>query len=1079
MHQRKQMRTNADNFPDQKISGTIHELFERQVTLFPHQYAVTCENQSLTYIELDQRANQLAHALIDRGIQPHEIVAIMLERSVEIIVSILAVLKAGACYLPIETNYPDTRIEFILKDSRPGAIITTSDLLFPSLHEGQFIYLDTHCTNDYPYTSPGIHVNESDLAYLIYTSGTTGQPKGVMAEHKGIVNLNSVWRDTFHIQPDDKIGLFASFAFDASIWEICMALFNGASLHILAQDIINNLPEFQNYLIHESITIMTLPPSYAIYLEPDLLTQLRLLITAGSASSQDLINKWNKTLTYINAYGPTEISICATIWIAPAHDCILTHIPVGTPVSNTQIYILDEDLQQVAFGELGELCVSGTGLARGYLHQPELTAQKFIDHPFQPGEKLYRTGDYAKWLPDGNLEYHGRMDHQVKINGYRIELGEIETALLKHEEITEAAVIVRTGKQVTPYLTALYTANHIISVDQLRSFLREILPPYMLPHTFYYLEQMPLTINGKIDRDMLGSMVRENRENMDQEQPQTDMEFLLLDIWRDVLGIQTIGIHDDFYRLGGDSIKAIQVAAKLHQYQLKLNIKDFLLNSTIHLLTSFVHPTERQMEQHLIEGEARLSPIQTWFFSKKWAAVDHWNQSVLLFTKGRYVPELLNKALSILVEHHDALRMIYRFDNELPLQWNRKMEKRLFHFDVYNISSESDEQQHIQTHIQTIQQSLSLSEGPLVAAAVFQTSHGDHFFLTIHHIVVDGVSYRILLEDLNGIYENLLAGEKIELPAKTSSYQTWTKYLVEYASSKELRNEIPYWSKLEADSQGLDTLPSLPTQNTHQNKKTVDLQWDPVQTQQLLTEVHNAYHTDINDLLLTALALSIHDWSGKQRVLLNLEGHGRQQELQGLNISRTVGWFTTQFPVVLNISSTSELSKQIIEVKEYLRKVPHKGVGYDILKYLSPVELRSRLFFNIQPEICFNYLGQLDHELNLSQFSPSPYSNGASLGAEGDSNIGENNTIIFPLSFTGYIQQGCLHFSISYPHGQYMPEAIHRLSGFFKQHLTTIIRHCMEKKEGERTASDFSHARLEQGELDKVYAMLEQSLKQK
>ncbi|MDT2293777.1 amino acid adenylation domain-containing protein [Paenibacillus larvae] len=281
------------------------------------------------------------------------------------------------------------------------------------------------------------------MAYVIYTSGTTGQPKGIMVEHKGIANLKVVWEESFGISPRDRIGFFASISFDASVWEIFMALLNGATLYVLSKELLSNLCEFQNYLGENSITVMTLPPSYAQYLDPVSLFDLRLLITAGSAPSQSLVNKWNQIVTYVNAYGPTETSICATNWIAPREWCNASHIPIGTPIRNTQVYILDDNLQPVATGESGQLWVGGVGLARGYLNRPELTAEKFIDNPFIPGEKLYCTGDYARWLSDGNIEYRGRMDHQVKIRGYRIELGEIEAVLQKHSGISEAAVLVK------------------------------------------------------------------------------------------------------------------------------------------------------------------------------------------------------------------------------------------------------------------------------------------------------------------------------------------------------------------------------------------------------------------------------------------------------------------------------------------------------------------------------------------------------------------------------------------------------------------------------------------------------------
>ncbi|MEV2381112.1 amino acid adenylation domain-containing protein [Paenibacillus larvae] len=917
------------------------------------------------------------------------------------------------------------------------------------------------------------------IAYVIYTSGTTGQPKGVMVEHKGIANLKVVWEESFGISPRDRIGFFASISFDASVWEIFMALLNGATLYVLSKELLSNLCEFQNYLGENSITVMTLPPSYAQYLDPVSLFDLRLLITAGSAPSQSLVNKWNQIVTYVNAYGPTETSICATNWIAPREWCNASHIPIGTPIRNTQVYILDDNLQPVATGESGQLWVGGVGLARGYLNRPELTAEKFIDNPFIPGEKLYCTGDYARWLSDGNIEYRGRMDHQVKIRGYRIELGEIEAVLQKHSGISEAAVLVKKDKLGNPFLSAYYVAEKEIPGHLLRSYMENELPHYMVPYHFYCIENMPLTVNGKVDREKLLLPEYNQETSSKYTAPRNELELLLAEVWKDVLEVEEVGIDDNFYLLGGDSIKAIQMASKLYEHQLRLDMKDLMMNPTISTLAPVVAFIEQECDQGIVQGEVPLSPFQHWFFKKQFTAMHHWNQSVLLYNPEGYNQDILQTVLMKLIEHHDALRMVYTLDDSFPTQINRGIEGNLLGFSTFDVSGQTDAGQFIHHEIKRLQSRMDLSQGPLVQAGLFRTAEGDHLFLAIHHLVMDGVSFRILLEDLSKTYEQAMHGELVVLPSKTDSYQTWTTRLLEYSASGEFLKEIPYWKEFERKVSSVP-LPKDKTASEHKekDKRSIQLELTGEQTQQLLKDVHRAYHTEINDILLTALGLTIHGWTGQKQVLLNLESHGRHDILKGVNISRTVGWFTSQCPVILDMSYADDVSHEIKVVKENIRKITNQGIGYEMLQYLTPAEMRSGLSFSPEPEICFNYLGQLDKGMNSERFAQSPYSNGASLGPDGEGNIGEENELYFPLFLTSYIQHGRFQLVISYSGKQYHQSTMAHVANLYKQQLLNVMDHCLKKEKAERTPNDFTCSNLELKELDQVYALLEQSLNQ-
>jgi amino acid adenylation domain-containing protein/non-ribosomal peptide synthase protein (TIGR01720 family) len=1066
-----------DQFPYHNLA--IHELFEKQVYRNPDQTAVVFKNEQVTYRQLNERANQLAEVLMAKKVTIDTVVAIMLEKSVELIVSILAVLKAGGCYLPIDKDYPAGRIQYMLSDSQTKIMITTEEDASKIRFKGEYVLLDDASIWQFPKENPDNKVRVTDLAYLIYTSGTTGQPKGVMVEHKGIANLKVVWEESFGISPQDRIGFFASISFDASVWEIFMALLNGATLYVLSKELLANLCEFQEYLGENSITVMTLPPSYAQHLDPSSLSDLRLLITAGSASSQNLVNKWNQSVAYVNAYGPTETSICATTWAAPRQWCRASHIPIGTPIRNTQVYILDDNLKPVTPGELGQLWVGGVGLARGYLNRPELTAEKFIDNPFIPGEKLYCTGDYAKWLPDGNIEYRGRTDHQVKIRGYRIELGEIEAVLQKYTGISEAAVIVKKDRQGEAFLSAYYVAKKEIPGHLLRSYMEKELPHYMVPYHFHCIENMPLTVNGKVDREKL-LLPEYNQEAASQyTAPRNELELLLAEVWKDVLEVEEVGIHDNFYLLGGDSIKAIQVAAKLYGHQLRMDTKDLMMNPTISTLEPVIVLIEQECDQGVVQGEVPLSPIQHWFFNKQFTAMHHWNQSVLLYNPEGYDQDILQTVLTKLTIHHDVLRMVYTFDHPSPVQINRGLEGDLLGFSTFDVPEQTDTGQYIRREMKRLQSRIHLSQGPLVQAGLFRTAEGDHLFLAIHHLVMDGVSFRILLEDLSKAYEQAMHGELVVLPSKTDSYQTWTTRLSEYSASGEFLKEIPYWKEFESKVSAIP-LPKDKTAAEHKekDKRSIQLELTGEQTQQLLKDVHRAYRTEINDILLAALGLAIHSWTGQKQVLLNLESHGRHDILKGVNISRTVGWFTSQYPVLLDMSYWDDMSHQIKVVKENIRKIPNQGIGYEMLRYLTPAEMRSGLSFSPEPEICFNYLGQLDKGMNSKKFAQSPYSNGASLGPDGEGNIGQENELYFPLTWTSYIQHGRFHMAISYSEKQYDQETIAHVANLYKQQLLNVMDHCLKKEKAERTPGDFTCTNLELKELDQVYALLKKSLNQ-
>ncbi|OMF66196.1 hypothetical protein BK143_26485, partial [Paenibacillus peoriae] len=583
----------GDTAADYPSEQTIHGLFEAQAAQTPEQAALFFEGAQLTYRELNERANRLARTLRSHGVTTDSLVGIMTERSVDMIVGMLGIMKAGGAYVPLDPTYPEDRIRYMLDDSGTALLLTQSHLVEKVAFDGKILVLDgeqgiyhEEGANLEPVSGP------NDLAYVIYTSGTTGQPKGVMIEHHGPCNLKTYFDETLHMSLSDHVLMFASYSFDAACWEVFQTLFCGATLYVPTMETILNYERFEQYTAEHQITVVMLPPTYAVYLEPKRMSSLRILFTAGSASSLELVQQWKDQVPYYNGYGPTENSIVTTIWPVSEDANADERISIGRPVPNHRVYIVDAHGHLAPVGVAGELCVSGEGLARGYLHRPELTDEKFIPNPFTDGEagyeRMYRTGDLARWMPDGNIEHLGRIDHQVKIRGYRIELGEVEANLLKVEAVQEVIVLSHEDEQGQNQLVAYYVAEREVSTSELRSLLGEKLPNYMVPSYFVQLESMPLTPNGKIDRTALPLPELASSPDIAYVAPRNEVEQQLANLWRAVLGVEKVSIDENFFELGGHSLKAIQLVSKAQESGIPLGIHQVLQHQTIRSLSDLL-----------------------------------------------------------------------------------------------------------------------------------------------------------------------------------------------------------------------------------------------------------------------------------------------------------------------------------------------------------------------------------------------------------------------------------------------------------------------------------------------------------
>jgi non-ribosomal peptide synthase protein (TIGR01720 family) len=738
--------------------------------------------------------------------------------------------------------------------------------------------------------------------------------------------------------------------------------------------------------------------------------------------------------------------------------------------------VLDPALQPVPIGVPGELLIGGPGLARGYLNRPELTDEKFIPNPFKsdPQERLYKSGDLVRYLPDGNIEFMGRVDDQVKIRGFRVELGEIEAAISQHPQVRENVVIAwedeNSRKRLVAYLILNQESESTIS--EIRSYLKQNLPDYMIPANFVPLNHLPMTPNGKVDRKSLPApdLTRSEQDNQFTA-PRNQIEQTLTQIWSDLLKVEKIGIDDNFFELGGDSILSIQIIAKANQAGVKLTPIQIFEHQTIAELAMVAGSSQTiQAEQGEVTGPVNLAPYQQWFFEQDLADPHHWNMAPLLEVKQSLDPDLVEKTVQQLTIHHDALRL--RFVRQSDNTWQQTnagvaQSKAVLstQIDLTGLSA-SEQDSIMKSAFADLQGELNLENGPLIKVALILLGpeRPDRLLFIVHHMVVDGISLRILLEDFNQIYEQLSNNQTPILPAKTTSYQQWTTSLTKYARSEAALQEQDYWiEQLEKQ------VPRLPRDNQtginiEGSTQSVWVSLSVEDTEALLKEVPAAYNTQINDVLLTALVQSFANWTDSQTLVLALEGHGRENIIEDVDLSRTVGCFTSLFPVLLDLDDVYDLGGSLKSVKEQLYAIPNRGIGYGLLYYLNQdSEVSSKLQALPQAEISFNYLGQFDQTM--------PASNSFSLVQNASGPVRSPRGMRrYLIDILGIMSNGQLYFNWIYSENLHQRSTIEDLAWDFIDALNALITHCKSEDAGGYTPSDFPEAKLSQNELDKFLA---------
>ncbi|XBX10633.1 amino acid adenylation domain-containing protein (plasmid) [Enterocloster clostridioformis] len=1039
-----------DTYAEYPREGTVAELFEEQVRKTPDNIAVVYEDIQLTYGELNARANSLASRLRNEyGVKPDDFVAMVTERSPEMLAGILAIMKAGGAYVPVDPAYPEERIAYMLEDCAPKAVlaykaevntdIPVIDLADSRVWEG----------------APGNleRVNKaSDLAYCIYTSGTTGRPKGTMVEIKSVLNMLTHVVNSRGLNKNSIILQKTANVFDVSVWEIFAFTVCGGKEVLLKAGYEKEPDKIVDTIDKYKVTELSFVPSmFKSYIsmlqenDPRLIT-LSGIQLAGEALTAELVKSYKGHGEIINFYGPTEATVYTTEYTCTKDNEKL--IPIGKPISNTQVYILQGE-ELCGIGVPGELCIAGAGLARGYLNQPRLTAEKFVGNPYGEG-RLYRSGDLARWLPDGNIEYLGRIDEQVKIRGFRIELGEIESRIQEIPGIKEAAVIAGENRG-DKYICAYVVSEEEVDGNAVKDELRKSLPDYMIPAYIMQIEGLPVTRSGKLDRKALPEPgYRSAREYV---APRNRTETVVVNAFRSILGVERVSITDSFFDLGGDSIKAIRVASKIREEGYNTSVKAIMGGRTPENIAKGMRKdTATKAEQGEVSGEAPLTAIQKEFFESSLYNKNHFNQSMMYESAEKIDMSVLKKVLSKITEHHDMLRASYK-DGRQTL--GKARERQWYGIDEYSCSPEE-----IDGISSKLQGSLNIETGPLMKAGVFHTPGQDYLLLIIHHLAVDGVSWRIIGEDLENGYRQAKEGGEISLPEKTTSFKEWSEGIARYRNSYKLRQEAGYWNKVNREvAKGKVEKDGLKGAD---KPAAVGITLEREQTEALLRNSNRAYNTEINDLLLTALARAVNRTTGQRALAVELEGHGREEINEKINVERTVGWFTSVYPVVFeNIGN--EIGEDIRNTKETLRRVPNKGIGYGILKNLGEPAVK----IGAVPDVTFNYLGEMGAERNYSsavlRLTDMPH------GMESD----PANKFGTAISVNGLVQNGTLSMWVSYNESEYRPETVEVLCREFKEGLKEVAEHCQKAETVENTASDYGETEWTDEEYRAVKSEIE------
>ncbi len=1027
---------------------SLPEAFRARAARHPDHPAVRTATASLTYQALDERSDRLAAFLAGtRAVKPGDLVGVMTYRSEWAVVALLAVLKTGAAYVPLDPDYPAARTSLLLRESAPQALLAEDEALLArhGMAGPEAIPLREQWPAVAAYAGPcptPPHA-AADLAYVMYTSGSTGVPKGVEIRMGSLMNYLE-WANAHYFgnEPGAPVGLFTSLSFDLSVTGLFGPLLRGDTVLLYGHGAINEtLTEV--FGENSPVRAVKMTPSHISLLRhlPLGKTPVRCVVVGGEALLPEhvrTLRQLNPGVAIYNEYGPTETTVGCTVKQIGGD---AERVTIGTPAGNARIFVLAEAGTLQPVGVAGEICIGGAGVARGYRNRPEQTHEKFVPYPTPLGETgtMYRSGDLGRWLPNGELQYLGRNDNQIKIKGFRVEPEEIERAVLGFPGVTAATVTVRHDEDGAPYLAAYWVGGGTPDAS-LREHLERHLPGHLVPACLVRLDALPYTVNGKVDARALPDprLVRAAADAY--EAPRNPLEAQLAEVIGAVLHHDRPGIGESFYDLGIDSIKAIQIASRLHKAGLKVEVKEILRSPRIKELALLVRQDNDRAVRPLVTGPVALAPAQAAFFGTVRVAPHHYNQSVLL--RADDLPEeRVQAAFAALLQHHDALRTVFRREAGEPIRQACRPPGEPVSLAVWDLRGEADPAATLARRATALQASFTLETGPLVKPALIHLPEGERLLIVAHHLVMDGVSWRILLEDLAGLLQGL------PLPPKTDAYLYWAERMAAHAGSPSVLAERPYWLALGQSLPDTSFAGSPGAECPPGGLQTVAFTLDPGQAQ-LLPRANAAFSTNTQDLLLAALGTALRETFGVSHPFVTVEGHGRETTLPDLNISRTVGWFTSEFPVLWPAETPADPLAELVACKEALRQVPAGGVHYRLLQALPAPAAPGDAIFRRKPPIRFNYLGSFRNEQGNAPFSFAE----ESVGQQRD----PGQPVEYPLEISGLEDASGLTLSVTYHPALTDPARAGQLCRACEAALRQLIALCVAAPAGQVTPADLT-----------------------
>ncbi|MGW8535176.1 amino acid adenylation domain-containing protein [Rhodococcus qingshengii] len=1068
----------------------------------PGAVALVFEEREVTYLELDAQSNRLARMLIESGVGPESVVALCLPRSIESVLAVWSIAKTGAAFLPVDPGHPAARIEHMLGDSGAGWGITSRAHNAALSGLVPWLVLDDAGFEERLRAYSPSKVTDADRkapiridnpVYLIYTSGSTGTPKGVTVTHRGLSDFALQERETFAATTRSRTLHFASPSFDASVLELVMAVGAGATMVIVRPTVYGG-SELAALLERERVTHCFVTPAALTSVDPDGLTTVGCVVTGGEACPPELVARWAPGRKMFNAYGPTEATVVSSISAALAPNDPVT---IGTPTRGFSEVVLDSRLRAVPVGVAGELYLAGPALARGYHRRYPLTATQFVADPFgAPGTRIYRTGDRVRWTPDRRLEYLGRTDAQVKVRGFRIELGEVEVALQTHPRVAQAVTAVWNGDG-RDRLIGYVVPDRGASVDprDVLAHAGKRLPSYMVPAAVVVLDALPLTVHGKLDRAALPTPDFSSAATPDRP-PRTETENLLAALFAQVLGLDAVGVHDSFFELGGDSIMSIQLVARARDAGVIISPRDVFDHKSVAALAESAH-LEQDRPDVLAElpgsavGTVPLSPVAQWMLDRssgglRGGGVKRFSQALLLTAPADLTQDLLVRGLQVLLDRHGMLRArLVESDRVMEvLPPGSISAEGLIHRVAVDSVDDEGFRALASGELEAVADSLDPATADMVRVIWFDladkpdvsTGRG-RLLVVIHHLVVDGVSWRILVTDLASVTAQLQAGVTPELPQIGTSFRRWAHGLVEHVGDRSV--ELDIWKTiLDGDDPLIGSRPLDPTIDVDDTVDTVTVDISPSATRNLLTTVPAAFHAGVNDGLVTAVALASIEWRRRRGMdiaaaLITLEGHGREEgAVHGADLARTVGWFTTLYPVRVELGAIdvddalaggADAGRALKAVKEYVRAIPDHGIGFGMLRYLSGESDPLGRFRS--PQISFNYLGRISSSDGTQDWLP--VEGNRRLGGTQNPSMPVASVIDINAAVEDHVDGPCLTASFTFPRGVLDRSDIAEFAELWRRALDGLTAHASRPDAGGLTPSDIPLVSVDQQQIER------------